>query len=74
MEEFFTFFIFFSFYRFIIYKLPKLGAIKTQGTEFYYIDKSLNSFEYYDKDITKKHYNPLYRTLQPIYNKNVSMN
>lgn len=57
-----------------MYKLPMLDAIKTQGgTEFYYIDKSLNSFEYYDEDITKKRLNPLYRTLQPIYNK-VSMN
>lgn len=74
MEEFFTFLIFFSFYRFIIYKLPRLGLIKTNGTEFYYIDKGLDSFKYYDKDITEKPYNPLYRTLQPIYKKNVSMN
>ncbi|XP_078327220.1 plancitoxin-1-like [Crassostrea virginica] len=54
---------------FIMYKLPMLDAIKTQGTEFYYIDKSLNSFEYYNEDITKKRLNPLYRTLQPIHNK-----
>ncbi|XP_078327219.1 cell-death-related nuclease 7-like [Crassostrea virginica] len=52
---------------FIIYKVPKRKPYT--GGEFFYIDEWLDSFEYYNVSINTSSLNPLYRTLNPIYNK-----
>lgn len=60
-------------WRFILYKVPKkrnLIGEKTSGTEFFYMADGAKFFTYKTKtDITKSKDNPLYKTLEPIYNR-----
>ena len=49
-----------------MYKVPKTTT--TRGTEFFYIGNDSRNFTYKDTNIrTRETRNPLYMTLQPIY-------
>lgn len=44
------------------------AELKTDGTEFYYMDEHNQNFKKtYAHDITKENVNPLFKTLKPIY-------
>lgn len=59
---------------FIVYKVPNISSrmnpnFPTTGTEILYMDKASPYFLYKDIDITSSVQNPLFNTLQPIYDK-----